>query len=159
LTIVKRGYIGTMSEPATDLPAESEPLTGAAENARRGVVTHITVHGERVAAIVPESLVRLLNDLVALLAAGDPFMTTTFPQVLPQVFPWARSLPPHELKAAARELHQAAAVGAPDAAELIEETLAGWRATAEVYADPAALAALRAPIGDYGPVPEPHAAR
>jgi hypothetical protein len=81
-----------MSEPAPELSAESEPLTGAAENARRGVVTHITVHGERVAAIVPESIVKLLSDLMALLA-GDPHYASLLPQVLPEAFPWARSLP------------------------------------------------------------------
>jgi hypothetical protein len=80
LTTVKRGYIGTVSEPAPELPAESEALTGVAENARRGVVTHITVNGERVAAIVPESLVKLLNDLVSLLAtdlSGAPHCGST----------------------------------------------------------------------------------
>jgi hypothetical protein len=79
--------------------------------------------------------------------------------VLPQTFPWTRSLPPYELKSLARELRQAAVTGTPEAAEQIERILAGWQATAEAYADPAILAALRAPIGDYGPVPEPHAAR
>jgi hypothetical protein len=147
-----------MREPAPELPAESEPLTGAAENARRGVVTHITVHGERVAAIVPESIVKLLSDLMALLA-GDPHYASLLPQVLPEAFPWARSLPSHELKALVLELRQAAAAGGPEGAEQVEHVLAGWQATAEAYADPAILAALRAPIGDYGPVPEPHAAR
>ena len=128
-----------------------------AENARRGVITHITIDGERVAAIVPESLIKILNDLVTLLAAD--LTVSVLPQILPQAFPWARSLPPHELKAFAWELRRAAVTGTPEAAEQIERILAGWRATADVYADPATLAVLRAPIGDYGPVPEPHAAR
>ena len=146
-----------MSEPAPELPAESEALTGVAEDARRGVVTHITVNGERVAAIVPESLIKVLDDLVSLLASD--LTLSGLPQTLPQAFPWARSLPFHELKAFARELRQAAITGTPEATEQIERILAGWQATADVYADPATLAALRAPIGDYGPVPEPNPAR
>jgi hypothetical protein len=44
-----------MSEPAGELPADSPAVAEAAENARRGVITHLTVTGKRVAAIVPES--------------------------------------------------------------------------------------------------------
>jgi hypothetical protein len=143
-----------MSDPAPELSAESEPLAGAAENARRGVVTHITIRGERVAAIVPESLIKVLNDLVAVLTSDQAL--SALPWMLAEVFPWARALPPHELKAFARELRQATVTGAPGATELIERVLAGWHATAEAYADPAILRALRVPAGDYGPVPEPH---
>jgi hypothetical protein len=146
-----------MSEAAPELPAESGPLSGAAENARRGLITHVTIHGERVAAIVPEFLVNLVDDLMALLA--NDVTLTTLPMVLPEAFPWVRSLPAHEVKALARELRDAASAGTPEAAELVDNILAGWQATAEAYADPGTLAALRAPIGDYGPVPEPHAAR
>jgi antitoxin Phd len=52
-----------MSEPARDLPADSRAVTGAIEDARRGVITHLTVGSERVAAIVPESLVEALRSL------------------------------------------------------------------------------------------------
>lgn len=137
-----------MSEPAFELPAESEPLADAAENARRGVVTHITVGGERVAAIVPESLIRVLDQLVALLGSDVAL------SALPEAFPWARSLPPHELRAFAAELRDVAAK-APAAPEMVEAVITGWRATAEAYSDPSVLEALRAPPGDFGPVPEP----
>jgi antitoxin Phd len=51
-----------MGEPARDLPAE-EPglLAGAVDDARRGVITHLTVGGLRVAAIVPESVIEALR--------------------------------------------------------------------------------------------------
>ena len=49
-----------MSEPAHDLPV-SPAVEEAVELARRGVITHLTVHGERVAAIVPESVVEALR--------------------------------------------------------------------------------------------------
>lgn len=52
-----------MSEPARELPADgpAQPLASAVEDARRGVVTHLTVDGQRVAAIVPESLIEALR--------------------------------------------------------------------------------------------------
>jgi hypothetical protein len=46
-----------MSEPARDLPASSPAVEQAVELARRGVITHLTIRGERVAAIVPESVI------------------------------------------------------------------------------------------------------
>jgi hypothetical protein len=50
-----------MSEPARDLPADSPAVAHAVEDARRGVITHLTVGGERVAAIVPESVIEVLR--------------------------------------------------------------------------------------------------
>ena len=52
-----------MTEPARELPADSpaQPLASAVEDARRGVVTHLTMGGQRVAAIVPESLIEALR--------------------------------------------------------------------------------------------------
>jgi antitoxin (DNA-binding transcriptional repressor) of toxin-antitoxin stability system len=51
-----------MSEPARDLPVGSRAVEQAVELARRGVITHLTVHGERVAAIVPESVIEALRN-------------------------------------------------------------------------------------------------
>jgi hypothetical protein len=45
-----------MSQPARDLPV-SPAVEQAVELARRGVITHLTIAGERVAAIVPESVI------------------------------------------------------------------------------------------------------
>lgn len=50
-----------MSEPAHDLPVNSPAVQQAVELARRGVITHLTINGERVAAIVPESVVDALR--------------------------------------------------------------------------------------------------
>jgi len=50
-----------MSEPACDLPADSPAVKAAVANARRGVITHLTIGGERVAAIVPESVLDALR--------------------------------------------------------------------------------------------------
>lgn len=46
-----------VSEPARDLPVTSSAVKEAVELARRGVITHLTIGGERVAAIVPESVI------------------------------------------------------------------------------------------------------
>src|SRR5580692_3101571 len=53
--------LGYMSEPARDLPASSPAVEKAVELARRGVITHLTIRGERVAAIVPESVIEALR--------------------------------------------------------------------------------------------------
>jgi hypothetical protein len=50
-----------MSEPAHDVPVSSPAVEKAVELARRGVITHLTIHGERVAAIVPESVIEALR--------------------------------------------------------------------------------------------------
>jgi hypothetical protein len=49
-----------MNEPARDLPV-SPAVEQAVELTRRGVITHLTIHGERVAAIVPESVLDALR--------------------------------------------------------------------------------------------------
>jgi len=56
-----RFYTVDMSEPARDLPVSSPAVEEAVELARRGVITHLTIHGERVAAIVPEALIEALR--------------------------------------------------------------------------------------------------
>jgi antitoxin (DNA-binding transcriptional repressor) of toxin-antitoxin stability system len=51
-----------MSEPARELPVdEPKLLAEAVDDARLGVITHLTVRGERVAAIVPESMLDALR--------------------------------------------------------------------------------------------------
>jgi hypothetical protein len=50
-----------VSEPEDDLPADSPAVAAAVANARRGAITHLTVDGERVAAIVPESMIEALR--------------------------------------------------------------------------------------------------
>lgn len=51
-----------MSEPARDLPV-SPAVEQAVALARRGVITHLTISGERVAAIVPESVLEALREV------------------------------------------------------------------------------------------------
>jgi hypothetical protein len=90
----------------------------------------------------------------------DPAVMTLAVQVLPSVFPWVRHLPEDargefaaewlDALTAATELENNAAV---------EGLIAGWRSTAEVYADPELYAILTRKINDDdfdgGPVPPP----
>jgi hypothetical protein len=50
-----------MAEPAREVPADSPAVRAAVADAGRGVITHLTVGGERVAAIVPELVIEALR--------------------------------------------------------------------------------------------------
>ena len=52
-----------MGQSAPELPADT--LVSAVDNVGRGVVTHITIKGERVAAIVSESTLAMSQLLTA----------------------------------------------------------------------------------------------
>jgi antitoxin Phd len=60
LCVERDSTLVPMSEPAHDLPV-SPDVEQAVELARRGVITHLTFNGERVAAIVPESVLDALR--------------------------------------------------------------------------------------------------
>ena len=121
------GYPASMGQSAPELPADS--LVSAVDNARRGVVTHITVEGERVAVIVSESTLVMSQLLVALLTSE--MAASALPAVLPTAFPWASSLPDDHLKSFASELHEAVVAELP---ERVERVLMDWQAVAEVRA-------------------------
>jgi hypothetical protein len=80
-------------------------------------------------------------------------------EVLPDAFPWVEFLPAGDREQFLTEL--VTTLRASDdidnlapVAQLITE----WQHTAEVYADPALLAALRQDADDFGPVPVPDTA-
>jgi hypothetical protein len=116
-------------EEMNELPAET--LVNAIDNARRGAVTHITIKGERVAAIVSESTLAMSQLLAALLTSE--MAASALPAVLPTAFPWASSLPDTDthLKAFARELRDAVVAESP---ERVARVLDDWQAVAEVRA-------------------------
>ena len=121
------GYPEGMGQSTPELPADT--LMSAVDNARRGVVTHITIKGERVAAIVSESTLAMAELLAALL--GSETALGALPAVLPEAFPWARSFQDDELKTFAGELCDAVA---GEASERVERVLDDWQAVAEVRA-------------------------
>ncbi len=119
------GYPEKMGAP--ELPADT--LVSAVDNARRGVVTHITIKGEHVAAIVSESTLAM-SQLLAVLLTSE-MAASALPAVLPAAFPWASSLPDDHLKAFAGELREAVVAESP---ERVERVLIDWQAVAEVRA-------------------------
>ena len=94
-------------------------------------MAHITIKGERVAAIVSESTLAMAQLLAALLT--NYMAVSALPAVLPAAFPWARSLPDTDthLKAFAGELREAVLAGSP---ERVAVVLLDWQAVAEVRA-------------------------
>jgi hypothetical protein len=116
-----------MGQSTPELPADT--LLSAVDNARHGVVTHITIKGERVAAIVSESTLAQSQLLAVLLTSETA--ASALPAVLPAAFPWASYLPDDQLKACAGELCEAVADGSP---ERVERVLIDWQAVAEVHA-------------------------
>ncbi len=116
-----------MGQSAHELPADT--LVSTADNARRGVVTHITIEGERVAVIVSESTLAMSRLLVALLTSE--MAASALPAVLPTAFPWASSLPEDHLKSFASDLREAVVAELP---ERVERVLVDWQAVAEVRA-------------------------
>jgi hypothetical protein len=116
-----------MGQSAPEVPADS--LVSAVDNARRGVVTYITIKGERVAAIVSESTLAMSQLLAALLASE--MVASALPAVLPGAFPWANSIPDGELTAFAGELREAVVAESP---ERVKRILDAWQAVAEVRA-------------------------
>jgi hypothetical protein len=116
-----------MGQSTPELPADT--LVSAVDNARRGVVTHITIKGEHAAAIVSESTLAM-SQLLSVLLTSE-MAATALPAVLPTAFPWASSLPDDHLKAFASELREAVVAESP---EQVERVLDDWQAVAEVRA-------------------------
>ena len=123
------GYPEWHGQSAPEPPADT--LVSAVDNAGRGVVTHITIKGDRVAAIVSQSTLAMSQLLTALLTSE--MAASALPAVLPAAFPWARSLPDTDthLKAFASELREAVVAESP---ERVGRVLNDWQAVAEVRA-------------------------
>jgi hypothetical protein len=117
-----------MSTSTSELPADRpDVLLGAVDDARRGVVTHITVKGERVGAIVAQSTLAMSDLLTALLA--DEIAASALQAALPNAFPWATSLPPEDLELFAAELRTAITSGPPSR---VDTVLFDWQLASKV---------------------------
>ncbi|ADB30332.1 hypothetical protein Kfla_1229 [Kribbella flavida DSM 17836] len=77
--------------------------------------------------------------------------------LLPQVFPWTRFLTVDDQVEFAQELIDVMDASAElDSPAAVLALIAQWRHTAEIYADPELLAALRSEaVDDFGPVSRP----
>src|SRR5499433_3095476 len=110
-----RGYAQGMGQSEPELPADT--LLSAVDNAYRGVVTHITIKGERVAAIVSESTLAMAQLLAVLLTSE--MAASALPAVLPLAFPWASPMTADELKMFAGELRKAVVAELPERVERV----------------------------------------
>ncbi|MEV7284448.1 hypothetical protein AB0O01_07805 [Streptomyces sp. NPDC093252] len=92
--------------------------------------------------------------MLAVAARREP---GSVPGLLPDAFPWARSLPEPDLHAFAVELTDALSIADPaDDSASVAQLLIAWRHTAQAHSDPELLAALtRSHEEDRGPVPDP----
>ena len=123
---------------------------------RRYAEDLVITTAERAAA--DSALVRDTTRLFREMIRQDPAVMTLAVQVLPSVFPWVRHLPEDAWKEFAAEwLDALSAAGELDNGAAVEGLVAGWRSTAEIYADPELYARLTRDLDgtDYGPVPPP----
>ncbi len=119
-----------MSDPA----AELDP-----EDALRGVVNQLTIHGQRMPVIIPGSVIETLMFVSRLVerAQGAGYL----PDLMRQAMPWTAPLALDELDQFASDI--SAAAGSGDyAAERLATVLREWRETAEILGEPDALAGI-----------------
>ena len=122
-----------MSEPA------SEPPELDAQDALRGVVNQLTIHGERMSVIIPGSVIEALRDFAALLQGARE--TGYLDRLLPIAMPWIEPLPADDRKQFVSDLTQAASAG-DHAPEQLAAVLRDWHETADILADPEAMVEL-----------------
>jgi hypothetical protein len=110
-------------------------------------------------ATADNAVVRDTTALFAEMMRRDPMVMTLAVQVLPAVFPWVRHLPDDDARRefAAEWLDTLSAAADMGNNAAVEGLVAGWRSTAEIYADPELFAILTRELDDidYGPVPRP----
>ncbi|MGH3302541.1 MAG: hypothetical protein ACRDOK_12815 [Streptosporangiaceae bacterium] len=121
-----------MSEPAPELDPE---------DALRGVVNQLIIHGERMPVIIPGSVIEALRVFAMLLTNAQ--VAGSLPSLLPAAMPWSRYLPQDDLNEFTADLARAAGSG-EHAPERLAAVIREWRMTAEVLSDPKALAQIQA---------------
>lgn len=102
----------------------------------RGVVSQLTINGERMSVIIPGSVIDALPAFAEFLDRADEAGYLT--ELLPTAMPWARPLTGKELSEFASELRGAAASG-DHAPERLAAVMRAWRETAEILGDPGAM--------------------
>ncbi|OQO90226.1 hypothetical protein B1813_17485 [Saccharomonospora piscinae] len=86
----------------------------------------------------------------------DDRARTLVTDILPKAYPWVRFLPKDALREFVVELVDTLEAAASlDNPAPVAHLVAAWRSTAEAYADPELLAALRREGDDFGAVAEP----
>lgn len=94
-------------------------------------------------AAADTAVVRDTTRLFAELMRADPMVMALAVQVLPAIFPWVRHLPDDAKQEFAAEwLATLTSAAAMNNNAAVEGLVAGWRSTAEIYADPELYAIL-----------------
>jgi hypothetical protein len=124
-----------MSEPAPELDAE---------DALRGVVGQLTIHGQRMPVIIPGSVIEALRAFAELLR--DAQAGGSLPGLLLRAMPWAAPLPGSDLTRFAADLAEAAGSG-DHAPERLAAVMREWRETADILGDREAMAELAESAG------------
>jgi hypothetical protein len=112
-----------MGEPVPELDEE---------DALRGVINQLIVHGRRMSVIVPGSVMEMMPVWAELLRTAQE--RGYLYSLLPAVMPWVSVLPEAEISAFAADLTRAVSSGTR-APERLAACLREWQATAEIYAD------------------------
>jgi hypothetical protein len=123
---------------------------------RRDAEDLVLTTAERAAA--DTAVVRDTSRLFTEMMRAEPMVMSLAVQVLPAIFPWVRHLPDDAKEEFAAEwLATLTSAAAMDNNAAVEGLVAGWRSTAEIYADPVlyAIATKEHDDIDYGPVPPP----
>jgi len=123
---------------------------------RRDAEDLVLTTAERAAA--DTAVVRDTTRLFAEMMRTEPMVMSLAVQVLPAIFPWVRHLPDDAKEQFAAEwLATLTAAAEMNNNAAVEGTVASWRSTAEIYADPELYAILTRhhDKDDYGPVPPP----
>lgn len=119
-----------MAEPVPELDAEE---------AVRGVVNQLTIHGQQLPVIIPRSVIDMLPVLGELLrhAEGAGYLLP----LARSAMPWAAPLSDDDMRLLLTDMEEAAASG-DHAPERLSAVMRGWRETAEIISDPEAMAEL-----------------
>jgi|HubBroStandDraft_1064217.scaffolds.fasta_scaffold15424_2 hypothetical protein len=128
-----------MSEPAQELPELD------AEDALRGVVNQLTIHGQRMPVIIPGSVIAALRDFAGILIAARD--SGELPRLMRQAMPWTAALSGGDLDRFAADITRASSSG-DHAPERLAAVLREWRETAEILRDPHALEEIEAARAD-----------
>jgi hypothetical protein len=116
-------YAGPMAEPVPELDEE---------DALRGVVNQLVVHGRRMPVIIPGSVLEMMPVWAELLRTAQA--KGYLDSLLPAVMPWVSVLPEGEVSVFAADLTRAVSSGT-HAPERIAACLREWQASAEIHAD------------------------
>lgn len=150
----------SVSVPFSELLRQPTETTGRLAQvrsmrlSRRGAEDLVLMYADRAEA--ESQAIDATSRMLAHLAHLHPGLISG---LLPNVLPWARFLPAHDLEEFAAEFVAVAeAAGSTGNLAPLAQLITEWRHTAEVQADPDLHRALtRTDLVDHGPVPVPEA--